>query len=107
MASPLVPSELPLSTHLPTSEGLKAELAVGLWLVVPTTRFEPTQVDFTRFELKDSPANISNLRRYCQLRLLKCSAFMEIMKTLRCFLGITAIYQPFSLAKNALSQDYM
>ena len=37
----LVPSELLLSTHLPTSEGWTAELAVGLWLVVPTTGFEP------------------------------------------------------------------
>ena len=27
----LVPSELPLSTHLPTSEGWTAELTVGLW----------------------------------------------------------------------------
>ena len=29
----LVPSELLLSTHLPTSEGWTAELAAGLWLV--------------------------------------------------------------------------
>ena len=41
----LVPSELLLSTHLPTSEGWTAELAVGLWLVVSTTGFEPNQVD--------------------------------------------------------------
>ena len=41
----LVPSELLLSTHLPTSEGWTAELTVGLWLVIPTTGFEPTQVD--------------------------------------------------------------
>ena len=27
----LLPSELPLSTHLPTSEGRTAELTVGLW----------------------------------------------------------------------------
>ena len=33
----LVPSELLLSTHLPTSEGWTAELAAGLWLVVATT----------------------------------------------------------------------
>ena len=33
----LLPSELLLRTHLPTSEGCTAELAVGLWLVVPTT----------------------------------------------------------------------
>ena len=46
----LVPSELPLSTHLPTSKGWTAELAVGLWLVVPTTEFEPTWVDLTRFD---------------------------------------------------------
>ena len=32
----LLPSELLLSTHLPTSEGWTAELTVGLWLVVPT-----------------------------------------------------------------------
>ena len=31
------PSELLLSTHLPTSEGWTAELTVGLWLVVLTT----------------------------------------------------------------------
>ena len=41
----LAPSELLLSTHLPTSEGWTAELTVGLWLVVPTTGFEPTRVD--------------------------------------------------------------
>ena len=41
----LVASQLLLSTHLPTSEGLTAELTVGLWLVVPTTGFEPTLVD--------------------------------------------------------------
>ena len=41
----LVPSELLLSTQLPTSEGWTAELAVGLWLVVPTTGFERTRVD--------------------------------------------------------------
>ena len=45
-----MPSELPSSTHLPTSEGWKAELAVGLWLVVPTTGLEPTRVDSTKFE---------------------------------------------------------
>ena len=49
-AALLVPSELLLSTHSPTSEGWTAELAVGLSLVVPTTRFEPTGVDLTRFE---------------------------------------------------------
>ena len=41
----LVLSELSLSTHLPTSEGWTAELTVGLWVVVPTTGFEPTRVD--------------------------------------------------------------
>ena len=41
----LLPSESLLSTHLPTSEGWTAELTVGLWLVVPTTGFEPTRVD--------------------------------------------------------------
>ena len=46
----LVPSELLLSTHLPTSEGWTAELTVGLWLVVSTTGFEPTRVGLTRFE---------------------------------------------------------
>ena len=40
-----VPSELLLSAHSPTSEGHIAELAVGCWLVVPTTGFEPTRVD--------------------------------------------------------------
>ena len=45
----LVPSELPLSTHLPTSEGWTAELNVGLWLMVPMG-FEPKQKDPTRFE---------------------------------------------------------
>ena len=40
-----MPSELFLSTHSPTSEGWTAELAVGLWLVVPTTGFEPIRVD--------------------------------------------------------------
>ena len=46
----LVPSELPPSTHLPTSEGWAAELADGLRLEVPTIGFEPTRVDPTRFE---------------------------------------------------------
>ena len=41
----LVPSELFLSTHSPTSEGWTGELAVGLWLVVPTMGLEPTRVD--------------------------------------------------------------
>ena len=43
-------SELPLSTHLPTSEGWTTELAPDLWFVVSATGFEPTQVDPTRFE---------------------------------------------------------
>ena len=46
----LVPLELLLSTHFPTSEGWTAELTIGLWFVVPTTGFEPTRVDLTRFE---------------------------------------------------------
>ena len=46
----LVPSELLLSTHIPTSEGWTAELAVDLWLVVPTTGFEPRRVDLACFE---------------------------------------------------------
>ena len=50
MALRLVPSELPPNTHLPTSEGWTAELAVGLRLVVPTIGFEPTRVDPTSFE---------------------------------------------------------
>ena len=41
----LVPTEWFLRTHLPTSEGWTAELTVGMWLVVPTTGFEPTRVD--------------------------------------------------------------
>ena len=46
-----MPLELSLSIHLPTSEGWTAELAVGFWLVVPRTGFEPTRVDPTRFEI--------------------------------------------------------
>ena len=45
-----MPSELPLSTHLPTLEGWIAELAVGLWFIVSVMGFEPTRVDPTRFE---------------------------------------------------------
>ena len=45
----LVPSELLLSSHLPTSEGWTAELTVGLWLVVPTVGLEPRTQDLTRF----------------------------------------------------------
>ena len=41
----LVPSELLLSTHLPTSERWTAELTVGLSSVVPTTGFQPKRVD--------------------------------------------------------------
>ena len=40
-----------MSTHLPTLEGWTAELAVDIWLVVPTTGFEPMRVDLTRFEI--------------------------------------------------------
>ena len=36
--------------RLVPSEGWTAELAVGLWFIVPTTGFEPTRVDPTRFE---------------------------------------------------------
>ena len=39
----LVPSELPPSTHLPTSEGRTAELAAGLWLAKSATGREPTR----------------------------------------------------------------
>ena len=46
----LVSSELLLSTHLPTSEGWTAEFAVRLWLVFPTTGFEPMRVDLARCE---------------------------------------------------------
>ena len=49
MCPVLVPSELLLSTHLPTSEGWTAELTVGLCLVVSMTGFEPTQVHLARF----------------------------------------------------------
>ena len=41
----ILPSELLLSTHLPTSERWTAELTVGLYVVVPTTGFEPARVD--------------------------------------------------------------
>ena len=50
MCPVLLPSELPLSTHLPTSEGWTAESTVGLWLAVPTMGFEPMRVDLIRFE---------------------------------------------------------
>ena len=46
----VVPSELLLSTHSPTLEGLTAELTFGLWLVAPKMGFEPTGADLTRFE---------------------------------------------------------
>ena len=39
----LVPSELLLSTHLPTSEGWTAELTVGLWPVALMTGFKPSE----------------------------------------------------------------
>ena len=45
-----MPSELPLSTHLPTWEGWTAELGAGIWFVVPPTGFEPTPVDLSIFE---------------------------------------------------------
>ena len=54
-----MPSKIPLSTHLPTSEGWTAELAMVLRLVVSTTGFEPTGVDPARMEtlrLNDSAA---------------------------------------------------
>ena len=46
----LLSSELLLSTHLLTSEGCIAELTVGLSLMVPTTGFESTRVDLTKFK---------------------------------------------------------
>ena len=42
----LVPSELLLSIHLPTSEGWTAELTVGFWLVVRTKGLEHTREHF-------------------------------------------------------------
>ena len=45
-----VSSELLLSAHLPTSEGWTAEFTVGLWFVISTNGFEPTQRDLTRFD---------------------------------------------------------
>ena len=41
----LCPQRYLQSAHLPTSEGWTAELAVGLWLIVPTTGLEPTRAD--------------------------------------------------------------
>ena len=38
-----------MSSQLLTTEGWTAELNVGLWLVAPTTGFEPMRVDLTRF----------------------------------------------------------
>ena len=51
MCPVLVPSEIPSSIHLPTSEGWAAELTVGVRLVAPTMGFDPTRVDVTRFEI--------------------------------------------------------
>ena len=45
----LVPSELFLSIHSQTSEGWTAELAVGLWLVVPAMGFKPIHAYIHRF----------------------------------------------------------
>ena len=50
VAKLLVPSEFLLSNRLPTLEGWTAEVAVGLWLVIPTAGFEPTGVDSIRLE---------------------------------------------------------
>ena len=59
----LVPSELLLSTHLPTSEGWTAELTVGMGFVVPRTGFEPTREDLTGFEVhyRNAKLNFSDL----------------------------------------------
>ena len=72
----LVPSELLLSAHSPTPEGWTAELTVGSSLVVPTTGFEPTRVDLTRFEtlrLNHSSRHHTTYRllsRFCTFRPL-------------------------------------
>ena len=50
VALQLLPSELPLSTHLPTLEGWTAELAAGLWLAGSAKGFDPTRVYPARFE---------------------------------------------------------
>ena len=47
----LVPSELPLSTNLPTSAGGTDELAAALWFLVSPTGFEHTRTDPIRLEI--------------------------------------------------------
>ena len=69
-----VPSEIPLSTHLPTLEGWTAEMAAGLWLAESVTGFESTWVYPTRFETlrlihsAKPPSNYSILQ--CPLSIL-------------------------------------
>ena len=45
-----MPSELPPSSHIPTSEEWTAELAAGLCFAVSATGFETMWVDPTGFE---------------------------------------------------------
>ena len=53
----VVSSELPLSTHLLTSEGWTADMAAGLWIIMSGTGFDPTWLYPTRFEtLRLSPS---------------------------------------------------
>ena len=59
-----VPSELLLSTHLPTSEGCTAELTADLRSVALTVELEPRREDPARFEvLRRSPSATPPLRR--------------------------------------------
>ena len=63
MCPVLVPSELFLSTHLPTPEGWTAELAVGLYLVLPLMGFKPACGDLTRLKT----LLLSQLTMHCLL----------------------------------------
>ena len=83
-----MPSDLLLSTHLPTSEGWTAELAVGLRLVVPRTGLEPTRVNPTRFEalrLNDSASTPyrHTITVLCQSLLNQVEFFQEFSRSNR------------------------
>ena len=57
--------------------GWIAELAVGIWLVVPTAGFEHTRVDLTRFETLRTNAKAQILKHSCRQNAKSLEIFKQ------------------------------